>query len=112
MNWDTPRCRLTAAHRSCCGHGPRPRLAPKRQSAKGQNMDASLPVDSVRVEPGQTWKGYAAVALGPAHVHLPLIIANGARPGPRLALTAGVHYGEFIGIEALRGLMRQIDPAA
>ena len=56
-----------------------------------------LQVDSIVAEPGQKLSGYAAVPVGPVQVQMPLLILNGVRPGPRLALTAGVHFGEFVG---------------
>ncbi len=71
-----------------------------------------LQVASIAVEPGQSRSGYALAPVGAVQVPLPLLLANGARPGPRLALTAGVHYGEFVGVEALLDLFRTIDAAA
>jgi len=70
-----------------------------------------LQVDSIFAEPGQKLSGYAAVPVGPVQVQVPLLILNGVAPGPRLALTAGVHYGEFVGIEGLLKLFRQCGPA-
>jgi len=71
-----------------------------------------LQIDSIAALPGQKGSGYAHVDTGIAHVRMPLVILNGAQPGPRLALTAGLHYGEFIGIEALSDLLWKITPAA
>jgi len=73
---------------------------------------SNLKVDSLSVAPGEKCSGYAYADVGVAHVRVPLVLVNGARPGPRLALTSGVHYGEFIGVEALRELVRKSDPAS
>lgn len=71
-----------------------------------------LEIGGIAAAPAQKSGGYVMVATGPAHVALPVVLVNGARPGPRLCLTAGVHYGEFAGPEALLALLRALDPAA
>ena len=70
-----------------------------------------LQVASITAEPGQKSCGYAHANAGIADVRLPITLVNGLRPGPRLALTSGLHYGEFVGVEALRELLRSTDPA-
>jgi len=71
-----------------------------------------LQIDTVGASPGQKRCGYADVDVGIAHIRLPIVLANGTRPGPRLAVTSGLHYGEFVGVEALRELVRVCDPAS
>jgi predicted deacylase len=71
-----------------------------------------LQVGSISAAPGEKRCGYSHVNVGSAHVHLPVLLVNGSRPGPRLALTSGLHYGEFVGIEALRELARKCDGAS
>lgn len=70
-----------------------------------------LQVESIHSEPNQKSTGFIHVDLGIAVVRLPIALINGARPGPRLTITAGIHHGEFIGIEALREVVRSLDPA-
>src|SRR5581483_7122487 len=41
---------------------------------------------------------------------LPLIVINGARPGPMLALVAGAHGTEYASIIALEKLGQAVDP--
>jgi len=43
---------------------------------------------------------------------VPVIVVKGARPGPRLLLTAGVHGDELNGIDVLHRLVAGLDPAA
>ena len=43
--------------------------------------------------------------------HVPVSVFHGARPGPVLALTAGVHGFEFVPILAAQRLLARIDPA-
>ena len=45
-------------------------------------------------------------------VSTPVIVAHGANAGPRICLTAAVHGDELNGIEIIRRLMNELDPAA
>lgn len=44
------------------------------------------------------------------HWYVPVVVAKGSRPGPCLALIAGVHGDEVSGIDAVQRVMAQIDP--
>jgi predicted deacylase len=44
-------------------------------------------------------------------VALPVLVARGARPGPTLLAVAGVHGDEYEGMEALRVVFDELDPA-
>jgi len=44
-------------------------------------------------------------------VTLPLLLVNGARPGPRLYLGAGIHGDEVTGVALLARALRSVDPA-
>lgn len=44
-------------------------------------------------------------------VSLPLLLVNGARPGPRLYLGAGIHGDEVTGVALLAHALREVDPA-
>jgi predicted deacylase len=52
----------------------------------------------LRAEPGTKVTGLLPVPGTP--IEMPVTIVNGAGEGPRLAITAGVHGGEYPGIEA------------
>ncbi len=45
-------------------------------------------------------------------VTTPVIVAHGANAGPRICLTAAIHGDELNGIEIIRRLMNELDPAA
>ncbi|HEX5827278.1 MAG TPA: succinylglutamate desuccinylase/aspartoacylase family protein, partial [Candidatus Limnocylindrales bacterium] len=49
---------------------------------------------------------------GSRTVALPIVLVHGARPGPRLAVTAGIHGAEYVSIAALREVTMGLDPAA
>ena len=71
-----------------------------------------LQVGSVSAAPGEKRFGYCYVHVGSVYVRLPVLLVNGGRPGPRLALTSGLHPGEFVGVEALRDLVWKCDGAS
>lgn len=65
------------------------------------------------VEPGTAarvaWKPVSAAFTGIASP-TPVLVVNGAKPGPRLCLTAAVHGDELNGIEIVRHILYEIDP--
>ena len=69
-------------------------------------------VGSVVAAPGERATGLVGVHLGGEHVAvLPVVIVNGAEPGPRIAVTAGIHGAEYVSIAALREVVLGLDPA-
>lgn len=76
------------------------------------------PVPSVRVgtaaaEPGARAHGVLEVpASGDAGAQLPITVVHGRRPGPMVAIVAGVHGSEFSPILALNRFAEELDPAA
>ncbi len=61
--------------------------------------------------PGTRVTGLVPVDLGDGHsVALPVAIVHGARPGPRVAVTAGIHGAEYVSIAALREVVLALDP--
>src|SRR5262245_2006500 len=42
---------------------------------------------------------------------IPVAVVEGARPGPTLAVTAGMHAGEYVGVHAAIRLLRSVDPS-
>ncbi len=68
-------------------------------------------VGPLRAAPGTRVAGYVELAAAAGSVAIPLVLANGLRPGPRVAVTAGVHGAEYVGIAALRQVATALDPA-
>lgn len=65
-------------------------------------------VGPLRAEPGEKVRGFLEVPGVP--LRMPVTVVNGARPGPLLAVTAGVHGGEYPGIEAAVRTAAALDP--
>jgi predicted deacylase len=80
----------------------------------GASASAQQPftVGSVSAAPGTIASGELAVAPGAGDqgTTIPISVINGARPGPVLALTAGVHGQEYAPILALQRLLKTVDP--
>lgn len=70
----------------------------------------TMSLGPLRAAPGWKTRGGVAVDLGEVTVDLPVVLVNGARRGPRLVVTAGVHGGEFTGIAAAARLAADLDP--
>ena len=71
-------------------------------------------LDTADLPAGQTQRfwfraGDNALAQG---WHVPVIVIKGARPGPRLLVTAGIHGDELNGIAVIHRLAATVDPAA
>jgi uncharacterized protein len=70
-------------------------------------------IRNLAVEPGAKGRGVLKVGeTGAGPVELPVVVIHGARPGPTLCLTGGVHATEYPGQTAVRELCRQLDPAS
>ncbi|MEU3692625.1 succinylglutamate desuccinylase/aspartoacylase family protein [Streptomyces narbonensis] len=61
-------------------------------------------------EPGTKAVARVAADLGTVTVELPVTRVRGARPGPRVVITAGMHGGEFTGVEAAVRLAAVLRP--
>jgi uncharacterized protein len=73
---------------------------------------ADFTVGSATARPGQKATGYIAVPAGvDAAANIPVIVVNGAKPGPVLAMVAGSHGTEYASIIALQKLAQAADPA-
>ncbi|MFB7928252.1 succinylglutamate desuccinylase/aspartoacylase family protein [Streptomyces sp. NPDC056039] len=70
----------------------------------------TLTVGTLSAEPGTKTRGTVPADLGTLTVDIPLTLVNGARPGPRVVITAGVHGGEFTGIDAATRLAALLEP--
>lgn len=87
---------------------------------------SSVAIDHISVDPGKKTFDYLKVEeattlrtfqyksiFGPSRqraVMIPLMIINGAKPGPTLCITAGIHACEYAGIEAVIRTFNKIDP--
>src|SRR5947209_9237931 len=61
---------------------------------------------------GQKATGYLAVPAGvDAAANIPVVVVNGAKPGPVLALVSGSHGTEYASIIAVEKLIATLDPA-
>lgn len=57
-----------------------------------------------------TWDGGGSFDSGSAE-GIPVLVVNGAAPGPLVCLTAAIHGDELNGIEMVRRIMQDLDPA-
>ena len=74
-------------------------------------VGADFKVGSATASSGQKATGYIAVPAGVDEAaSIPVIVVNGARPGPVLALVAGTHGTEYASILALQKLAQAADP--
>jgi predicted deacylase len=75
-------------------------------------MSGVLKVGPVSVAPGT--KGFGKINIGErtdgSGIDLPIIALNGAKPGPRLGLWAGVHADEYNGVETIRRITSLVNP--
>ena len=74
-------------------------------------MSAALSLAQLSVEPGHATHGFVTQTIKGIKIKMPVFLINGARPGPRLVVTAGIHGGEYPCVEAAVRLGRTIDPA-
>jgi predicted deacylase len=78
--------------------------------------DAQQPfaIGALSAPPGTTVSGALTIPAGATDegTTIPVSIIHGARPGPTLALTAGVHGQEYTPVLALQRLLRAVDPKA
>ena len=72
----------------------------------------SISAGPITAAAGTRAAGLVTVDTGGGHsVELPVMIVNGAAPGPRVGVTAGIHGAEYVSIAALREVVRDLDPA-
>ena len=69
-------------------------------------------VGTASAAPGQKAKGYIEVPAGvDAGTNIPVVVVNGTKPGPVLALVTGAHGTEYVSIIAVEKLIGELDPA-
>jgi predicted deacylase len=75
--------------------------------------DRALRVGPIVAEPSSRETAVVPVDLGGGHaVEVPLLLINGAQPGPRVGVTAGIHGAEYVSIAALRRVVLGLNPAS
>jgi predicted deacylase len=73
---------------------------------------APFAVGTASAAPGQKANGYLEVPAGSdAATGIPVVVINGTKPGPVLALVSGAHGTEYASIIALEKLIPALDPA-
>ena len=78
----------------------------------GAARAADVAVGTATARPGERATGYIRVPAGvDAAADIPVIVINGAKPGPVLALVAGAHGTEYASIIALEKLAQSADPS-
>jgi predicted deacylase len=71
---------------------------------------ADVTVGTATARPGQKATGFIQVAAGvDAASSIPVIVINGAKPGPKLAVVAGAHGTEYASIIALENLVQAVN---
>ncbi len=74
-------------------------------------MTPAITIGPLAAEPGTRVTGLVPVDVGTTTLHVPVAIVHGRRPGPRVAVTAGIHGAEYVSIAALREVVLGLDPA-
>ena len=70
-----------------------------------------LVCEKIEAEEGTKSCGFVSFSAGVGSVvRIPVVLINGAKPGPVLGITGGVHAAEFSSIEAAIQISREIDP--
>src|ERR1700693_5021886 len=77
----------------------------------GRDVERELVLGTLWAAPGSRVTGYVSVDLGGATVELPVVLIHGAEPGPRVAVTSGIHGAEYVSIAAHRRVAMELDPA-
>jgi uncharacterized protein len=73
---------------------------------------ADVTVGTATARPGQRVTGFIQVPAGiDESASIPVIVINGTKPGPMLALVAGSHGTEYASIVALQKLAQSADPS-
>jgi hypothetical protein len=75
-------------------------------------MNESFQIGTASAAAGERGDGHVEVAQRSdgTLISMAVIIVNGARPGPTLCLSGGIHGNEYAGIEAVSRLARNLDP--
>ncbi len=81
-------------------------------SVTGLVHAADVTIGTAVAQAGKRANGVIRVPAGAdAATDIPVIVINGAKPGPKLALTSGAHGTEYASIIAMEKLAQSVDPA-
>lgn len=89
--------------------------AAAQTSRTGDRIDGTAVIDRLDAndlksgEVHRFWFRAADSALAQGW-YVPVVVVKGAKPGPRLLLTAGIHGDELNGIAVIQRLAREVDP--
>ena len=72
----------------------------------------TITLGPLSAQPGTKVTGLVPVDVGTTTLEVPVAIVHGARPGPRVAVTGGIHGAEYVSIAALREVVFSLDPLA
>lgn len=72
------------------------------------NQEQTFRFGSFEVQPGEKKSGF--ITIGEGEFELPVTIINGKESGKTALITAGVHAGEYVGIQAAAELSQRIKP--
>ncbi len=77
-----------------------------------QAQASAFSVGTATAAPGQKATGYLEVPAGvDAATNIPVVVINGEKHGPVLALVSGAHGTEYASIIAIEKLISQLDPS-
>lgn len=77
------------------------------------NAEETFTVGTATAARGQKASGTIEVPAGvDAALSIPVVVVNGARPGPVLALVSGAHGTEYASIISLEKVIERLDPTA
>jgi uncharacterized protein len=81
-------------------------------SCSALRAQTSYRVGTAEAPPGQKAYGFLEVPRGvDAGTAIPVVVVNGAKPGPVLALVAGAHGTEYASVIALEKVIAKLEPA-
>jgi len=76
-------------------------------------QETPFTVGTASAVPGQKATGYIEVPAGVnVGTNIPVVVVNGAKPGPVLALVTGAHGTEYVSVIAVEKLIVDLDPAS
>ena len=85
-------------------------LADAVDTAEGQAAPLALLGDEIAPGSSKRLSWSATELFEGVPVSTPVLVVNGAQPGPTLCLTAAVHGDELNGIEIVRRVLHDVDP--
>lgn len=81
-------------------------------SIGAQAQQGSFTVGTATASPGHKATGYLQVPAGvDAATEIPVVVVQGSKPGPVLALVSGAHGTEYASVIAVEKLIQALDPA-